>query len=62
MFTANLAEFQIRQIELHKQAEKFRLVKSLQKSNLVIFRLIDAVGKILVQSGQQLIASSRAAS
>jgi hypothetical protein len=62
MFTANLIEFQTQQIELHKQAENIRLVKSLQKHNAVISKFINAAGKMLVQTGQQLIASSRVAS
>jgi len=62
MFTTNIVEFHTRQIELHKQAEKYHLVKSLQKPNSVVIQFINAVGKMLVHSGQQLIASSGIAS
>ncbi len=56
MFTTNLVEFHTRRTELHNQAEKYRLVKSLEKPNPVFSRIVNALGKLLIQSGQHLIS------
>ncbi|MFV1949124.1 MAG: hypothetical protein ACC633_04220 [Anaerolineales bacterium] len=56
MFTTSLAEYKIKQNELHNQAEKYRLVKSLEKPNPVFSRIVNALGKLLIQSGQHLIS------
>jgi len=61
MFTITLIEFKTRQIELHKQAEHRRLVKSLYKPNPLISQLINAIGFMLIRSGQQLISRTQAA-
>ena len=55
MFTTNLAEFNTRRTELHIQAENYRLVKSLEKTNPVFSRIVNTLGKLLIQSGQHLI-------
>lgn len=55
MFTTNLIEFKTRRTELYKQADKYRLVRSLEKPNPVMSRIVNAVGRLLIQSGQHLI-------
>ena len=61
MFTTNLVEFKTRQTELHQQAENYRLVRTLEQSNSLISRFVLTVGKVLVNSGQQLLTLSEAA-
>ena len=60
MFTTNLAEYKIKQNELYSQAENYRLVRSLEKNNLVVSRIANAIGRNLIQSGQQLISRNQA--
>ena len=55
MYTTNLVEFNTQQTELHKRAEFYRLVKSLDKPNPVIGRIVNTLGKLMIQSGQHLI-------
>jgi len=55
MFTTNLVEFNTQQKELHKRAENYRLVKSFEKPNPVISRIVHVLGKLMIQSGQRLI-------
>ena len=55
MFTTNLIEFNTRRTELYKQADNYRLVKSLEKPNPVMNRIVNAIGRLLIQSGQHLI-------
>ncbi len=55
MFTTNLAEYKIKQIELHNQADNYRLVKSLENNNPVVSRIANEIGKNLIHSGQHLI-------
>lgn len=61
MLTTNLATFHIQQEELHRQAEKYHLVKSLEQPNPRAARIYSAVGRLLVFSGQQLINRTQAA-
>ena len=61
MFTTNLVEFKTQQSELHKQADNYRLVKSLEGSISLVSRLVIAVGRVMVSSGQQLVTLSGAA-
>jgi hypothetical protein len=61
MFTTNLMEFKTYQIELHKQAEHFRLVKSLERPDTLVSQLINIIGRTLVRSGQQLISRTQRA-
>lgn len=61
MFTTSLAEHKIKQNELHQQAENYRLVKSFEQPNPLLSRFVNVVGKLLVNSGQQLLTYSRAA-
>ena len=61
MFTTNLVEFKTRQTELHQQAENYRLVRSLEQSDSLVSRVVIAVGRLMVSSGQQLVTLSRAA-
>jgi hypothetical protein len=59
MFTTNLAEFKIKQNELHIQAENYRLVKSLERDYPVVSRIANVIGRNLIQSGQQLISRTQ---
>jgi hypothetical protein len=61
MFTANLNEYKTRQNELIRQAEHYRLVKSLQQEISPLSRFVKALGRVLVDSGRQLLVLSRAA-
>ena len=58
MFTDPYLEFKTRQIDFHQRAAHFRLVRSLEIPNNVVSRVLNAVGKILIISGEQLILSS----
>lgn len=55
MFTANLAEYKIKQNELHRQAQNYRLVKSQGSNNPLVSRITAAIGRNLILSGEQLI-------
>jgi len=61
MFSLTLEEFNIQQEELHRQAAYHRLVKSLEKPNPVVSRIINAMGKMLIQTGQQLLSQTQPA-
>lgn len=61
MFTANLVELKTRQNELTRQAENYRLVKSVEQTNSLFSRFVIVIGKVMVISGQQLVTLSRAA-
>jgi len=60
MFTANLDEFQIRQNELIRQAEAYRLAKLAAGSNDLISKIINLLGKLIGHSGQQTLTLSEA--
>ena len=49
MITANLVEFKTRQEELERQAEKFRLMKSIQKNDSPISRIVSNLGSVFTQ-------------
>ena len=55
MYPTNMVEFKTQQTELHRRAEYYRLVKSLEKPNPVIRRIVKSFGKLMIQSGQHLI-------
>jgi len=61
MFTTNLDTFKTQERELHRQAEQYRLVKSLEQENSLANRLTESLGRMLILSGQQLINNTRAA-
>ena len=60
MFTTNLDEFKIRQNELIRQADAYRLAKLATGSNDLISRIINLLGKLIGQSGQQTLTLSEA--
>ncbi len=49
MFTANLADHKIRHEELIRQAENYRLIKSIEKTSSPVFRFVSTVGKVIDQ-------------
>jgi hypothetical protein len=59
MFTAILEEHKIKQNELLRQADNYRLVKSLDRDNALVSRVTNMIGKNLIQSGQFLINRSQ---
>jgi hypothetical protein len=61
MFTVNLITFKTQQAELHKQAEHYRLVRSLEKTNPLLPRIIHTIGQTLIQTGQLLISRTQTA-
>lgn len=54
MFTADLIELKATQTELQRQAEHYRLLKSIRQASPLASRIAGAVGRMLVSSGQQL--------
>ncbi len=60
MFTANLADHKIRHEELIRQAEHYRLVKMAEGSRDLFSRIGNALGKLMVNSGRQLLTPSEA--
>jgi len=60
MFTANLDEIKIRQNELIRQADAYRLAKLATGSNDLISRIINLLGKLIGQSGQKTLTLSEA--
>jgi len=61
MFTANLAEIKYRQEELHRQAEYYRILKSLKGKNPLLAQFKNGLGRALVFSGEQLLTLADAA-
>ena len=62
MFTANLEDYKIKQDEMIRQAEAYRLVKSAAGPSKLISRAVYALGKLMSLSGQQLLTLSEAKS
>jgi hypothetical protein len=60
MFTANLDEFEIRQNEMIRQAKAYRLTKLAAGSNDLVSIIINLLGKLIGQSGQQTLTLSEA--
>jgi hypothetical protein len=58
MFTQTYLDSKTHQIDYHKRAAHYRMVKSLEKPNNVVFYLVNVVGQFLVTSGEQLTHSS----
>jgi hypothetical protein len=61
MNTIHLIEIEYKQAELHKQAEHYRLIKTLKQSTPPRSIIIKAIGRLLIQSGHLLINSTQAA-
>ncbi|NQS91470.1 MAG: hypothetical protein HQ574_03590 [Chloroflexi bacterium] len=61
MFTTNLITFKIQQEELHRQAENYRLVRSVEQPNPWAATIYSAIGRLLVASGQELSNHTQAA-
>ena len=60
MFTANLAAHKIRHEELTRQAEQYRLRKAANPTMIRIARARIALGKLMVNSGRQLLIVAEA--
>lgn len=59
MYTAHLDYFRTQQKELHRQAAEYRLARSLSKPSSWASGIYEAVGQVLIISGQQLIKGSQ---
>ena len=55
MFTVSIHDIKAQQAELHKQAAKYRLVQSLKKSNSRTTDVLAVMGRVLIETGQQLV-------
>ena len=60
MFTANLAAHKIRHEELTRQAEQYRLRKVANPTKIRITQTRIALGKLMVNSGRQLLTLAEA--
>ena len=60
MFTTNLDNFKIQQEELHRQAAEHRLLRSLEKPRFWASKIYSAVGRTLINSGQELMKQAQA--
>jgi len=60
MFTANLDDIKIRQNELIRQAEAFRLAKLAAGPSDLISNIKYVLGKFMILSGRQLLTFSEA--
>jgi len=61
MFITNLDVFKVQEKELHRQADQYRLARSLGQRNRIAARVYESLGRMLIQSGQQLVDNTRAA-
>lgn len=59
MLTADLNSFKIQEQELHRQAANYRLLKRVEKSNPLTTRIAASAGRVLIQTGEQLISRSQ---
>ncbi len=55
MFTVTLHEFKTNETELHRQAAYSRLVKLLEKPDPWTAIIFITIGRLLIESGQQII-------
>lgn len=60
MFTADYLEFKFKSAELQRQAENYRLVKSLSITYPLAPRIASVIGMLLIQSGQLLVSRAQA--
>ena len=61
MFTTNLDSIKIQQKELHRQAEMYRLAKSVEKAPHRMERIYASLGNTLIMIGQYLLSRTQAA-
>jgi hypothetical protein len=61
MFTADLFEYKTKQNELFRQAEYYRLVKAFRHTNPLVSRIVGAIGRMLIQTGQLLLSRTQPA-
>jgi hypothetical protein len=61
MNAIHFMEIEYKQTELQKQAEHYRLIKSFKKPSPLRSLLINAIGRLLIQSGQVLINRTQTA-
>lgn len=61
MFFTDMEVFKTQQIELHRRAAHYRLVKSLEKPKLRKARVYAAIGAALISLGQGMINKTQTA-
>jgi len=61
MYTTNLEIFKTHQQELHRQADHYRLVKSLENNGSPMAAIYAAIGNILIVLGRSLLKHSHTA-
>ncbi|MEJ2446359.1 MAG: hypothetical protein P8Y37_00235 [Anaerolineales bacterium] len=61
MYTTNLEIFKTHQRELYRQADHYRLIKSLENNGSPMAAIYAAIGKILIVLGQSLLNHSHTA-
>jgi hypothetical protein len=59
MFTADLNSFKIQEKELHQQAAQQRMIKRIEKANPLATRIAANAGRMLIQTGEQLISRTQ---
>ena len=60
MWTYNFDAIKAQQLELHQQAAHYYLVKTVSKPAPGVSKALNALGQLLVSSGQGLIARTQA--
>ena len=61
MFSVNQTYCTYKQMDLHRQADQYRLLKSVKKEHPVIRKAKQALGKKMIQSGQLLVSRTQTA-
>jgi hypothetical protein len=61
MYTTDLEIFKTHQRELHRQADHYRLVRSLENNSSPMATIYAAIGNILIVLGQSLLNHSHTA-
>ena len=60
MFTANLENYQIQHEELIRQARNYRLVRMVKAQSDLISQIQNALGRLLIVSGEGLLTFAEA--
>jgi hypothetical protein len=61
MYPITVDIFKIEEKKLHQQAAQYHLMKSLKRPGPRISKVYEAVGRVLIQTGQRLLKRSQAA-
>jgi hypothetical protein len=61
MFLVNQTYCTYKQLELHRRADQYRMMKSMKKQYSVLPRVKEALGKQMIKSGQLLVNRAQTA-